>query len=383
MSLILFFSSVQGGFFCVGKKQFYWLTLLPARSFTGGLYAEAAEAPQAAAVASVQGIEQVTVISKSYGDGELPAYVVLKYPHSLDSKQLAAADYTVEGRTVEKVTTNTEPTAEKDVPGCYVVLHLAHTNTSFDGDLAARAKQDAAQAGQADAAGDDKGGKGVDAPWIADRQPPDLTVKVSQVKDVKAQDGTVYAASSQAHSDSGVVEQDVDRFTQHVYKDPETGCEMPYNLYLPKDYDPNKSYPLVFFVADARVNINNTKTPLFQGNGATVWTEPEAQAKHPWHRPCTAVHAGPRPEHRHDDDGRERLDAGPHVRHAPAAGHDRELRRRQDTHLRHGLVAGRHDEHRHQRPLSGPLCRAVARRLPVERAGDGRDEGQEALDHGL
>lgn len=128
--------------------------------FHGGLYAEAAEAPQAAAVASVQGIEQVTVISKSYGDGELPAYVVLKYPHSLDSKQLAAEDYTVEGRTVEKVTTNTEPTAEKDVPGCYVVLHLAHSNTAFDGDLAARAKQDAAQAGQADAAGDDKGRQG-------------------------------------------------------------------------------------------------------------------------------------------------------------------------------------------------------------------------------
>jgi predicted peptidase len=80
---------------------------------------------------------------------------------------------------------------------------------------------------------------------------------------------------------SSIVEQDVDRFTQHVYKDPETGCEMPYNLYLPKDYDPNKSYPLVFFVADASANINNTKTPLFQGNGATVWTEPEEQAKHP------------------------------------------------------------------------------------------------------
>lgn len=80
---------------------------------------------------------------------------------------------------------------------------------------------------------------------------------------------------------SSIVEQDVDRFTQHVYKDPETGCEMPYNLYLPKDYDPNKSYPLVFFVADASANINNTKTLLFQGNGATVWTEPEEQAKHP------------------------------------------------------------------------------------------------------
>ena len=43
----------------------------------------------------------------------------------------------------------------------------------------------------------------------------------------------------------------------------------------------DRSYPLVFFVADASANINNTKTPLFQGNGATVWTEPEEQAKHP------------------------------------------------------------------------------------------------------
>lgn len=89
------------------------------------------------------------------------------------------------------------------------------------------------------------------------------------------------ATASCRLTSSSIVEQDVDRFTQYVYKDPETGCEMSYNLYLPKDYDPNKSYPLVFFVADASANINNTKTPLFQGNGAAVWTEPEEQAKHP------------------------------------------------------------------------------------------------------
>lgn len=42
------------------------------------------------------------------------------------------------------------------------------------------------------------------------------------------------------------------------------------------------------------------------------------------HRPCTAVHAGPRPEHRHDDDGRERLDAGPHA--PPVAELDEQVR---------------------------------------------------------
>lgn len=42
-----------------------------------------------------------------------------------------------------------------------------------------------------------------------------------------------------------------------------------------------QKYPLLFFVADASADINETTTPLFQGNGATVWTEPEEQAKHP------------------------------------------------------------------------------------------------------
>ncbi|MBP3781158.1 MAG: hypothetical protein ILA30_05795 [Selenomonas sp.] len=45
---------------------------------------------------------------------------------------------------------------------------------------------------------------------------------------------------------------------------------MPYNLYLPENYDPNKKYPLLFFVADASANIYAVKAPLFQGNGAVV-----------------------------------------------------------------------------------------------------------------
>lgn len=248
--------------------------------FQGNLGVEAA-AKVPAVTSSVQGISQVTVVTKTYGDGEAPAYIVLKYPESLDSRTLSTADFAVDGRTIECVMTNTEPNDAQDVPGCYVILKLQHTNTASDGDLGQRGKQgNAKEKPSADEKTDSVGKEG-GAPIMMTRQPPDLGVKVSQVKDVKAQNGKQYAASSMAYSASATVEDDVDRFTQHVYKDPSTGYEMPYNLYLPKDYDPQKTYPLVFFVADASANINNDKTPLFQGNGATVWTEPEEQAKHP------------------------------------------------------------------------------------------------------
>ena len=264
------------------KKAILLAGIATGMIFQGNPGVEAA-AKTPAVVSSVQGIEQVTVVTKTYGDGELPAYVVLKYPESLDSRTLKTSDFSVEGRTIEKVQTNTEPNDAQDVPGCYVILKLQHTNTAFDGNLAQRAKSDDATKQDANPAGKEKaaGDTGVDAPMVSDRQAPDLSVKVNQLKDLTAQNGKTYAASSTVYNASSTVEDDVDRFTQHVYKDPATGYEMPYNLYLPKDYDPNKSYPLVFFVADASANINNDKTPLFQGNGATVWTEPAEQAKHP------------------------------------------------------------------------------------------------------
>ena len=68
-----------------------------------------------------------------------------------------------------------------------------------------------------------------------------------------------------------------------IYKDPATGYEMPYNIYLPKDYDiPTRwTLSMVVFIADASANINDPKAVLYQGNGAIVWATPEEQAKHP------------------------------------------------------------------------------------------------------
>lgn len=41
------------------------------------------------------------------------------------------------------------------------------------------------------------------------------------------------------------------RFEVLTFKDPQTGKEMQYNLYTPKNLEPVRKYPLVIFIADA------------------------------------------------------------------------------------------------------------------------------------
>lgn len=70
------------------------------------------------------------------------------------------------------------------------------------------------------------------------------------------------------------------KFQQFEYTDKETGYTVPYNLYIPEDYDDSKSYPLVLFIADSSVVGQDTTAPLTQGYGGLVWASEEEQAKH-------------------------------------------------------------------------------------------------------
>ncbi|MCC8199944.1 MAG: hypothetical protein LIP06_15630 [Tannerellaceae bacterium] len=73
----------------------------------------------------------------------------------------------------------------------------------------------------------------------------------------------------------------VDKFIQLEYNDPETGKSMAYNLFVPEQYDKNKSYPLVLFMADASTVNKDVKVPLTQGYGGVIWASAKDQAKHP------------------------------------------------------------------------------------------------------
>src|SRR5690606_10849573 len=56
---------------------------------------------------------------------------------------------------------------------------------------------------------------------------------------------------------------------------------MPYRLFVPKDYDPSKSYPLVLFLHGGGERGTDNEKQLLANDGAIIWAAPENQAKHP------------------------------------------------------------------------------------------------------
>ncbi len=71
------------------------------------------------------------------------------------------------------------------------------------------------------------------------------------------------------------------RFQQITFEDKETGRTMHYNLFIPKNYDPNQQYPLVLFMADASTVGKGVLAPLKQGYGGIIWATDESQAENP------------------------------------------------------------------------------------------------------
>ncbi|MBN6065682.1 pyrroline-5-carboxylate reductase [Aggregatibacter actinomycetemcomitans] len=76
-------------------------------------------------------------------------------------------------------------------------------------------------------------------------------------------------------------EQITPRFEVLTFKDTQTGKKMQYNLYTPKNLEPNRKYPLVMFIADASTAGKGVRAPLMQGYGGIIWATDDAQAKHP------------------------------------------------------------------------------------------------------
>jgi len=71
-----------------------------------------------------------------------------------------------------------------------------------------------------------------------------------------------------------------DKFKQFTYTDATTGKTLPYNLFIPANYDASKSYPLVLFIADSSVVGKEVTAPLTQGYGGIIWATDAEQAKH-------------------------------------------------------------------------------------------------------
>ncbi len=90
-----------------------------------------------------------------------------------------------------------------------------------------------------------------------------------------------YFRYDKAIPDSIVFKETIAKFKQLSYQDKTTGIDLPYNLFVPKDYDPTKQYPLVLFMHDASVTGREVTATLTQGLGAVIWASDYEQQKHP------------------------------------------------------------------------------------------------------
>ncbi len=182
-----------------------------------------------------------TAITEVFGDGLRLTGIALEYPSPVAGRTLAPSDYVVEDRRVTGVAAATSPDPADAAPeGRFVLVMLD-----------------------------------------PDDAPARLYVAEGRSIRREAPRATVTTGGA-AIATTAVRNLLADDFEPRAVTDAETGITLKYNLFVPRDYDPATSYPLVLFMHDASVTSDVQDQTLVQGLGAVVWTRPEEQAV----RPC-------------------------------------------------------------------------------------------------
>lgn len=204
--------------------------------------------------------QNATAITKVFGDGLRFVAIALEYAESVDADVLDPADFAVENRTITDVypATSADP-ATQAARGRFVIITLSPD------DSAAVLKQEAEMGGKPSAGGKPRWKAGDPNDSGVTWQPPSATVILAE--------GQVATTE--------VKNLIVDQFEQRVWDDPETGRSLPYNLFIPANYDPSNSYPLINFMADAGATSEDPLMTIKQGLGAISWASPADQAKRP------------------------------------------------------------------------------------------------------
>ena len=198
-------------------------------------------------------IISVTAITEVFGDGQKITAVAVEFDKQIRNSALSRSGFSVTGRTITKVYAKSGlAKGSEGVDGKYAIIELSV------------ADKEAAVFSQ-------HGFKFTNA---------QKKIAIKQLTPVITVEDEKYTP------DPGPIENDrqinlvVDDFQQLEYKDPQTGKLLKYNLFIPKNYDSRKKYPMVLFIHDAGVTSDETKTTLIRGLGAVIWATPSEQAKH-------------------------------------------------------------------------------------------------------
>ena len=237
------------------KKILLFLTFFGMLISTCIISAETTTAFKTEKIKYPRGIRSVTSVTEVFGTGQQITHIIVEFNERVVNSQLTKNTFTVSDRTVEKIYSNTRPERTDIVKdGRFVIIEL----NPKDSGASLRLE------------GNDEVGF----------QMKKATSKITQKEDILFTNGKKLEKSIAILENNKTRNLIVENFKQFVYKDPKTGTSVKYNLYIPKNYDKNKKYPLVLFMHDKGVLSEDTKTALFQGNGATSFAAPEEQARH-------------------------------------------------------------------------------------------------------
>ncbi len=228
-------------------------------------------------------IKSVTAITEVFGEGQKITAAAVEYDKEIDSSKLLTSTFSVEGRTITKVYANNAPAkAAQGINGQYAIIELSTADANaavLALNMGAQPPADAQNEGTPPANGtpNAQGGGGPGRMSITRNE---VKLSVTQAGDITTTDGEKYAAAPQAVVSDKVINVGVDDFQQLEFNDPKYGKTLMYNLYVPKNYDKNKSYPLVLFMPDASATSTDHDRTLIQGIGGVIWATPAEQAKH-------------------------------------------------------------------------------------------------------
>jgi predicted peptidase len=201
-------------------------------------------------------IMSITAITDVFGDGQKTTAVAVEYDKSINSSKLSKSSFIVENRTISKVYANTKPEkSSRGSDGKYVIIELSPNDENAYTFTTVRNSS---------------------TPFIK----KETKVSLAQQKDITTVSGDKYPGNSRFMPNNKEINPIVDDFLKFEFQDPKTGKILKYNLFIPKNYDKNKSYPLVTFIHDAGTVGTDTDITLIQGLGAVIWASTEEQAKH-------------------------------------------------------------------------------------------------------
>lgn len=203
-------------------------------------------------------ILSVTAITQVFGEGQKTIAAAVEYDAQLDARSVCADDFMVEGRTVTEVYVSSAAVRRRAEQGRYVIVELDRWDAGC-GTIVTRPL-----------AGDQPGGM----------------ANIMTPRPVVSQCGTIYTAAGEAYppqapvAGTKVINLVADDFKVFTYQLAD-GRKVDYDLYIPKQVEPGKEYPLVYFIADAGMLSHDMGVTLAQSLGAVVWATEEEQAKHP------------------------------------------------------------------------------------------------------